>query len=348
MTTALITGASAGIGAAFAQKLAERQTNLILVARTDAKLQQLAQELQEQYKIRVDFLVQDLTAPAAAKTVFDAVTQKGLTIDLLINNAGFGDYGDFAELDGEKQVGIVQLNILALVDLTHQFLPGMRQRRSGGIINMSSTAAFQPMPYFAVYAASKAFVLSFSEALWAENSSYGVRVLAVCPGPTETKFFQDAEFPSFLADVAAANYTPTEVVVRERGVIRARGGVLCLLHQRSSRRQVAGELRDVRIGDLTDGVGALAHRPTLRTSPPRRLVVYVPDTPTQSPIYDKSTGREMFAEAQVAASRVFSASTSNVAAGHCGSMPRSASSSRCCTARRAYHLRSAGTTYHGA
>ena len=215
MTTALITGASAGIGAAFAQRLAERQTNLILVARTDAKLQQLAQQLQDQYKIRVDFLVQDLTAPAAAKTVFDAVTQKGLTIDLLINNAGFGDYGDFAELDGEKQVGIVQLNILALVDLTHQFLPGMRQRRSGGIINMSSTAAFQTMPYFAVYAASKAFVLSFSEALWAENRSYGVHVLAVCPGPTETNFFQDAEFPPFLANVAAANYTPTEVVVSE-------------------------------------------------------------------------------------------------------------------------------------
>ena len=165
MTTALITGASGGIGAAFAQKLAERQTNLILVARSEPKLQQLKQQLQDQYKIRVDFLVQDLMAPAAAKTVFDAVTQKGLTIDLFIN--------------------------------------------------MSSTAAFQPMPYFSVYAASKAFVLSFSEALWAENRSYGVRVLAVCPGPTETKFFQDAEFPQFLANVAAANYTPTEVVVRE-------------------------------------------------------------------------------------------------------------------------------------
>lgn len=215
MATALITGASGGIGAAFAKELAARQTNLVLVARKEAKLQQLAQQLQDQYKVQVDVVVQDLTAPASAKSVFDAVTQKGLTIDLLINNAGFGEYGDFAELDGEQQVKMIQLNILALVDLTHQFLPGMRQRRSGGIINMSSTAAFQPMPYFSIYAASKAFVLSFSEALWAENKSYGVHILAVCPGPTETNFFQEAGFPSSLADIAAANYTPTEVVVRE-------------------------------------------------------------------------------------------------------------------------------------
>lgn len=215
MATALITGASAGIGAAFAQELAAHKTNLVLVARSEAKLQKLAQQLQDQYKIQVDFVVQDLTAPAAAKAVFDAATQKGLTIDLLINNAGFGEYGDFAELDGEQQVKMIQLNILTLVDLTHQFLPGMRQRRSGGIINMSSTAAFQPMPYFSVYAASKVFVLSFSEALWAENKSYGVNVLAVCPGPTETNFFQEAGFPPLLADVAAQNYTPTEVVVCE-------------------------------------------------------------------------------------------------------------------------------------
>lgn len=215
MTTALITGASAGIGAAFAQELAIRKTNLVLVARSAEKLQQLGQHLQEQYKIQVDFVAQDLTEPAAAKAVFAAVTQKGLTIDLLINNAGFGEYGDFAQLDGEQQVKMIQLNILALVDLTHHFLPGMRQRRSGSIINMSSSAAFQPMPYFCVYAATKAFILSFSEALGAENKNYGVRILAVCPGPTETQFFEEADFPKLLANIAALNYTPTEVVVRE-------------------------------------------------------------------------------------------------------------------------------------
>lgn len=214
MNTALITGASAGIGAAFAQELAARRTNLVLVARSEAKLQQLAQELQ-QYKIQVDIVVQDLTEPKAAKNVFDTVTEQGLTIDLLINNAGFGEYGYFAELDGEQQVKMIQLNILALVDLAHQFLPGMRQRRTGGIINMSSVAAFQPMPYFSVYAATKAFVLSFSEALWAENRNYNVHILAVCPGPTETNFFQEAEFPTGLVNAASANYTPTKVVVNE-------------------------------------------------------------------------------------------------------------------------------------
>lgn len=215
MSTALITGASAGIGAVFAHELATRKTNLVLVARSEDKLNQLAKELRSQHNIEVDVIVQDLTLPEAAKNVFEAVSQKGLTIDLLINNAGFGDYGDFASLDGDRQVRIVQLNILALVDLTHKFLPGMRSRRSGGIINLSSTAAFQAMPYFSVYAASKAFVLSFSEALWAENRSYQVRVLAVCPGPTDTKFFQDAKFPPSLANLAAQNYTSPEQVVRE-------------------------------------------------------------------------------------------------------------------------------------
>lgn len=215
MKTALVTGASAGIGEAFAQELAARQTNLVIVARSEEKLQELAQKLQEQHKIQVDTVVQDLTEPTAATAVFNTVTERGLVIDLLVNNAGFGDYGDFVELDRERQLRMIQLNILALVDLTHQFLPVMRQRRSGGIINMSSTAAFQPMPYFSVYAASKAFILSFSEALWAENQNYGVRIVAVCPGPTSTQFFQEAEFPPLLANIAAQNYTPTEVVVRQ-------------------------------------------------------------------------------------------------------------------------------------
>ena len=215
MKTALITGASAGIGETFAQELAQKPMNLVLVARSEEKLELLAQKLRAQYKVNVDIIVQDLTAPNAAKDVFDKVNQKGITIDLLVNNAGFGDYGDFAERDGEKQIKIVQLNILALVDLTHRFLPGMRDRRSGGIINMASSAAFQPMPYFTVYAASKAFVLSFSEALWAENRRYNVDILAVCPGPSATSFFADAEFPSFLAKAAELNATPPEVIVRE-------------------------------------------------------------------------------------------------------------------------------------
>jgi short-subunit dehydrogenase len=215
MTTALITGASAGIGAAFAQQLAARKTDLVLVARSETSLQQQAQQLQDQHNIHAHVIAQDLTAPLAGAAIFEAVKDKGLNIDLLINNAGFGKYGAFAELDGSQQLQMIQLNILALVDLTHQFLPEMRQRGHGSIINMASTAAFQPIPYFSIYAATKAFVLSFSEALWAENRRYGVRVLAVCPGPTDTEFFQEANFPSSLAKQAAQNYTPKEVVVRE-------------------------------------------------------------------------------------------------------------------------------------
>lgn len=228
MSTALITGASAGIGEAFARELASRKTNLVLVARREDKLKQLASVLIEQHNIQVDIIALDLTSSDAALKVFEAVTEKKLTIDLLINNAGFGDYGDFAKLDGERQVKIVQFNILALVDLTHKFLPGMRSRQSGSIINMASTAAFQPMPYFSVYAASKAFVLSFSEALWAENRNHGVRVLAVCPGPTDTKFFQDAQFPPNLENLAAQNYISPIEVVREalRGLEKNHSSVI--------------------------------------------------------------------------------------------------------------------------
>jgi short-subunit dehydrogenase len=134
---------------------------------------------------------------------------------LLVNNAGIGDYGDFAESDRDLQLKMVQLNIATIVDLTHRFLPGMRQRRAGGVINLSSVAAFQSMPYFSIYAATKAFILSFSEALWAENRSYGVHVLAVCPGPAGIKFFKEAGFPSSLVNVAAIVDTPVETVVRD-------------------------------------------------------------------------------------------------------------------------------------
>jgi uncharacterized protein len=215
MTTALITGASTGIGAAFAQQLAARQTDLVLVARSHDKLQQLADSLQQQHLIQVDIIVQDLTAPEATETIFQTVQQLGRPIDLLVNNAGMGDYGDFAESDRDLQLKMVQLNIATIVDLSHRFLLGMRQRRTGGIINLSSVAAFQSMPYFSMYAATKAFILSFSEALGAENRSYGVHVLAVCPGPAGIKFFKEAGFPSSLVNVAEKIDTPIETVVRE-------------------------------------------------------------------------------------------------------------------------------------
>lgn len=204
MSTALITGASSGIGAAFAQALAMRQMNLVLVARSKDKLDLLAQQLREQYSIQVEVLTQDLTAPDAATHIFESITQKKIAIDFLINNAGFGSYGPFHETLRTKQLEMIQLNIMALVDLTYQFLPQMQARGSGCIINISSIAGFQPLPYMSVYAATKAFVLSFSEALWAENQDTGVKVLALCPGPTKTNFSDVADF-SRLASASSDN-----------------------------------------------------------------------------------------------------------------------------------------------
>ncbi|MEG4987835.1 SDR family oxidoreductase [Microcoleus sp. BR0-C5] len=215
MPTALITGASGGIGAAFAAELAKRQHNLILVARSEDKLQQLAAKLQQEFNILVEIIVQDLTAPAAGTTVFDTVVQKGWTVDLLVNNAGFGDYGAFADRPLDKQLKMVQLNIVALVELSHLFLQGMRQRKSGSIINVASIAAFQPMPYLSMYAATKAFVLSFSEALWAENKDLGIGVLCLCPGPTESDFFAVAEFPKSMASSSGQKLVPAAEVVRD-------------------------------------------------------------------------------------------------------------------------------------
>ncbi|TVQ44600.1 MAG: SDR family oxidoreductase [Gloeocapsa sp. DLM2.Bin57] len=195
MNNALITGASQGIGEAFAQELASRKTNLVLVARSADKLQELAKQLQDQKQIKVEVIPLDLTAPGACQQLYQRVSDLGIEIDLLINNAGFGDYGAFADRKLAKQLEMIQLNITALVELTYLFLGEMQQRQRGAILNISSIAGFQPLPYLSTYAATKAFVLSFSESLWAENRTSGVKIMAVCPGPTESNFSQVAEFP---------------------------------------------------------------------------------------------------------------------------------------------------------
>lgn len=214
MKTALITGASSGIGAAFARELASRQVNLILVARSEDKLHRLAKQLEVQYPIQTRVIKQDLTQVGAAQAVWEAVSQTEWAVDLLVNNAGFGDYGAFADREGQRQVDMIQLNVTALVELTHYFLPPMRQRGRGSIINVSSIAGFQPLPYLSVYAATKAFVLSFTEALWAENKETGVRILALCPGPTESNFFAAADFPEAFASKSQNSYTSAAEVVK--------------------------------------------------------------------------------------------------------------------------------------
>jgi len=189
MNTTLITGASSGIGAAFARKLAKRGRNVLLVARSEDKLIALCNEIGRVSGIRAQYIVSDLTATDAAATLFEETQKRGLDVEMLINNAGFGSMGDFATLDHERELEMIDLNVKSLVDLTYRFLIPMRERRQGTIINVASTAGFQAVPFMATYAATKAFVLSFSQALWEENRSHGIHVLALCPGVTDTNFF---------------------------------------------------------------------------------------------------------------------------------------------------------------
>jgi len=209
MNITLITGASSGIGAAFARKLAARGRNVLLVARSEDKLIALCNELGRLTSIRAQYIALDLEQPDAAAQLFEETQKRELEVEMLINNAGFGSRGDFAKLDLNRELEILQLNIRALVDLTHRFLLPMRERKSGTIINVASTAGFQAVPYMATYAATKAFVLSFSEALWDENRQHGVHVMALCPGVTETNFFEAAKIDR---PTMRTIQTPEEVV----------------------------------------------------------------------------------------------------------------------------------------
>ena len=190
MNTTLITGASTGIGAAFARKLAARGRNVLLVARSEDKLIALCNELGRLTSIRAQYLALDLRQPDAAAQLFEETKKRELEIEMLINNAGFGSMGDFAKLDLDHELEMIQLNVRAVVDLTYRFIGPMRERKRGTIINVASTAGFQAVPYMATYAATKAFVLSFSEALAEENRLHGIHVMALCPGVTETNFFE--------------------------------------------------------------------------------------------------------------------------------------------------------------
>jgi short-subunit dehydrogenase len=189
---ALITGASMGIGEAFAEALALRGYDLALVARSGPALAAIAARIGSGGDARIETFVADLADGAALERAADEVQARFGRVDLLINNAGAGAHGPFETIDPQRNLGQVRLNVEALVALTNRFAPAMLTRGSGGVINVASTAAFQPVPYMAVYGATKAFVLSFSEALAEEFRGRGVRVLALCPGATRTNFFNVA------------------------------------------------------------------------------------------------------------------------------------------------------------
>lgn len=209
--TILITGASSGIGLAFAQELAARGAHLLLLARSGAVLARLAQELSRQHGIRAHALVVDLSLPGTAEQAYRQACALDMQPDMLINNAGFATHGRFETISMARQVSEVTVNCSALMELSHLALPHMLAQGQGFIINVASTAALQADPYMAVYGASKAFVLAFSEALWAENRGRGVRVLALCPGATETAFFDVLAAP----EAAVGKRMAPQVVVAE-------------------------------------------------------------------------------------------------------------------------------------
>lgn len=189
-TTTLITGASSGIGAAYARAFAARGANLVLVARRVERLEQIAEELRAEHRVEVDVLSADLAQPNAGTSLWQRLG--GRRIDIVVNNAGFGVRGHFVDEDPARTADEIRLNIATLVELTRLALPDMLERNSGAIINVASTASFQAVPGMAVYAATKAFVRSFTEAVWGEIRGSNVRVLAVSPGATATEFFDVA------------------------------------------------------------------------------------------------------------------------------------------------------------
>lgn len=190
----LVTGASGGIGRSLAREFASHGSDVVLVARRERELQELAAEISQRHGVKAHVCTADLTESGAAERVYDFCLGRKLVVRTLVNNAGAGARGEFAELDLARQEQVIALNISALVEMCHAFLPDMRARGAGTVANICSTTAFMPVANEAVYAASKAFVLSFSQALFEEMKPYGVTVCAICPGVTKTGFFEAAGF----------------------------------------------------------------------------------------------------------------------------------------------------------
>jgi short-subunit dehydrogenase len=192
--TCLVTGASSGIGAELARGLAQRGLGVTLAARREDRLRELADELAGEYGIRADTISCDVSDIDARKRMKDDIDARGLTVEVLVNNAGYGSGGAFTEADGDKEALMIRTNVESVVALTHAFLPGMVERGRGAVLNLSSLIAFQPVPFQATYGASKAAVLSFSEAVHEELRGTGVTITAVCPGPVRTEFGEAGGF----------------------------------------------------------------------------------------------------------------------------------------------------------
>ena len=193
---AVVTGASSGIGRALAERLAQHGMNLVMVAREGEKLSELSRLWQDTYGIQAHPVGLDLSDPDSPRKVYEEIEQRNLSIDLLVNAAGFGYFGDFQDMTEEQVTKMVQVNATAIVQLCHLFLPGMQARKKGAIVNVASIAGFVPYPFAAVYCATKSFLRLFTKALWAENKEKNVRIILLCPGYTKTNFERVSTEPS--------------------------------------------------------------------------------------------------------------------------------------------------------
>jgi short-subunit dehydrogenase len=222
---ALVTGASSGIGEQFARALARRKQNLILVARSQEKLETLARVLPQAFGVQAEAFPCDLSSAGAGDRLARSVLERGRQISLLVNNAGFGARGEFWKLPLERQMDMIRLHLAALIELSHHFLPGMVERREGGIINVSSMTGFQPIPYVALYAATKASMTSFSMALAEELRPYGVRVVTLCPGGTRTNFVIEGSRAG-RGRFPVSSMAPEEVVAQALARLDEGGGMV--------------------------------------------------------------------------------------------------------------------------
>ena len=224
--TAVITGASAGIGVEFAQQLAARGANIVLVARREDRLQKLSEELQSTHGVSVSYFALDLATPESGANLIAQLLENGIKTDILINNAGFATNNTVANEDRLRVQAQIQLNVGTLVDLTIGLLPAMQKANFGVIVNVASTAALQPVPNLAVYAATKAFVLSFTDALWGELRGSNIKALALCPGATESEFWDVAEMSSKTMSGIQTAKQVVQVALRELDKKNSRSSVI--------------------------------------------------------------------------------------------------------------------------
>jgi uncharacterized protein len=233
---ALVTGASAGIGWSLAEQLAAARANLVLTARRTDRLAKLAADLSAKHGVRAEIFATDLTHPGAARQIHEFTTGKGIDVELLINNAGFGAFGYTQEIEESRLLDMIQVNCSAVVQLTRLYLPAMVERGHGDILIVASTAAFQAVPFIAAYAATKAFDLIFAEGIAEEVRRFGVRVCALCPGSTNTEFQQVAQQPDRMFRVAE-----TAEKVARVGLEGLLEGKSCVISGARNRLMVEGE-----------------------------------------------------------------------------------------------------------